>query len=364
MDECVRRNQDKDNPRAWCADVMRKTEEHCKGNHMRSGLRSARPVAKLRQGRTDWFRITNKKGNTAEIYIYDEIGWFGTTAQGFVDQLRDITAPRIDLHLNSPGGDVFDGFAIYQALLDHHATIHVLVDGLAASAASFIAQAGDRVTMGKAAMMMIHDAFGLAIGNAKDMRELADRLDTISNTIAGVYSERAGGPVDFWREAMQAESWYSAEEAVTAGLADEVRERQSKDDPETDVEDTWDLSVFTYAGRSHAPAPELPAAGRYPSGSRSAAPPQAAPRPDTEPRRAGRPEQGDNSGAVPPSSGLPEITWDAEMVERFRVTMAGHVEQAPAIPDPPPPEPEPPASDPLFDPLDFISAIREATHAR
>ncbi|HEV8653332.1 MAG TPA: head maturation protease, ClpP-related [Actinomycetes bacterium] len=232
----------------------------------RRRLRLARPVA--RQGQS-WYRIQGKAAEVADVYIYDEISWWGITAQDFVNELREVTAPKVNLHLNSPGGDVFDAHAIYQALVDHPAEVTTLVDSLAASAASVIAMAGERIVMGKAAMLMIHDAWGLAIGNAADMRDMAARLDKISNVIAGVYAERAGGPLEFWRQAMLEESWYDAEEAVAAGLADEVRSRKasSPDDGDGDgqgdgegqgPEDRWDLSVFTYAGRRKAPAPPIP----------------------------------------------------------------------------------------------------------
>lgn len=231
----------------------------------RRRLRLARPVARQSQS---WYRIANATSETAEIYIYDEISWWGITAQQFVDELRQITASRIDLHLNSPGGDVFDAFAIYQALVDHKAEVTTLVDSLAASAASVVAMAGERIVMGRAAMMMIHDAWGLAIGNAADMRDTAERLDKISNTIASVYAERAGGPLEFWRAAMLEESWYNADESVQAGLADEVRTRSSQGDGDqpADPENSWDLSIFTYAGRRQAPAPKLrPAARQAPA---------------------------------------------------------------------------------------------------
>jgi len=225
-------------------------------------LRLARPVA--RQGQS-WYRISGKASEVAEIYIYDEISWWGITAQTFVDELREITAPQIDLHLNSPGGDVFDAHAIYQALVDHKAQVTTLIDGLAASAASVIAMAGERIVMGRAAMLMIHDAWGLAIGNAADMRDMAARLDKISDVIASVYAERAGGPLEFWRAAMVEESWYDADEAVQAGLADEVSSRKAGDqggdgdgDQGERPEDRWDLSVFTYAGRRQAPTPPIP----------------------------------------------------------------------------------------------------------
>ena len=219
-------------------------------------LKTARPVARLRQGRTDWYRIVDKMDGPAEVYIYDEIGYWGVTAKDFVDELRQVNAASIDLHLNSPGGDVFDGIAIYQALVDHSASVRTIVDSLAASAASFIAQAGDPVIMTPAATMMIHDAFGIAVGNAADMRDLADRLDKVSDTIAGIYAERAGGTVTAWRDAMRAESWYDADEAVAAGLASEVRAGPGQRDA---TQDSWDLSIFSYAGRQLAPTPPMPA---------------------------------------------------------------------------------------------------------
>jgi ATP-dependent protease ClpP protease subunit len=174
----------------------------------------------------DWYRIENADGDRAELYIYGVIGsdWDpdDVTAGSFTRDLRNIKAPNIDLHINSPGGLVFDGVAIYSALLNHPATVDVSVDGIAASAASFVAMAGDTITVEKPAKMMIHNAHGLVIGNADDMREMADLLADLDGTIATIYSDRAGGPVEKWREAMRAETWYSASEAVEAGLADRV----------------------------------------------------------------------------------------------------------------------------------------------
>jgi ATP-dependent protease ClpP protease subunit len=216
-------------------------------------LKLSRPVAQLVQGRRDWYRIDNKSSKVADIYIYDEIGYFSITAQDFVKDLQGLNPETINLHINSPGGDVFDGIAIYNALLDHRATVNVNIDSLAASIASVIAMAGDTRTIAKAGTMMIHDGHGLSIGNAADMREMADLLDKMSDTIAGVYADRAGGDVKSWRTAMKDESWYTAEEAVAAGLADEVR------GGEESAENSWDLSIFAYAGRKHAPAPAVAA---------------------------------------------------------------------------------------------------------
>ena len=214
-------------------------------------LRTARPTARLRQGRNDWYRIENKADGPASVYIYDEIGYFGVTAKDFVNDLNGITASEIDLHLNSPGGDVFDGIAIYESLKSHSAKINVVVDSLAASAASFIAMAGDTVTMARNAQMMIHDAMGLCVGNAADMEEMIGLLNKCSDNIADIYAQRAGGTADSWREKMKAETWYSAQEAVDAGLADSVKGADSSDNK---TDNTWDLSIFNFAGRENAPA--------------------------------------------------------------------------------------------------------------
>lgn len=169
-----------------------------------------------------WYEIKNIAADVAEVAIYDEIGFWGVTASDFVRDIQGVTAKSLTLHINSPGGDVFDGIAILNALRQHPATVNVVVDGLAASAASFIAMAGDTVAMAPNAMLMIHEASGLVIGNAQDMRELADLLDKTSSNIASVYAQRAGGDPETWRTAMRAETWYSDQEAVDAHLADQI----------------------------------------------------------------------------------------------------------------------------------------------
>lgn len=225
-------------------------------------LKSARSVVNLRKGRTDWYRIENVKRatadqpSTADIYIYDEIGYFGVTASDFVRDLQAVDVNEISLHLNSPGGDVFEGIAIYNALKNHKATVATFIDGLAASAASFIAMAGDTVVIERNAQMMIHDAHGLCIGNANDMSSMVDLLDKNSDNIADIYAQKAGGTVKDWRAAMRAETWYSADEALQAGLADEVSGGNKKDSVE---DNSWDLSVFAFAGREKAPAPRIAA---------------------------------------------------------------------------------------------------------
>jgi len=217
--------------------------------------KTARPRAQLRQGRTDWYKITNSVGGApAVLHLYDEIGYWGITASDLVAELSALDVSAIDVHINSPGGEIFDGIAITNALRAHRATVTTYVDSLAASIASVIAMAGDRVVMAPNSQLMIHDGSGLCIGNAAEMREMADLLDRQSDNIAAVYAEKAGGDVADWRALMTAETWYTAEEAVAAGLADEVsptRNPSSGNSPEN----SWDLSIFRYASRAEAPAP-------------------------------------------------------------------------------------------------------------
>lgn len=213
--------------------------------------RLKRPTARLQNSRTDWYRIQNK-ATKPEIFIYDEIGYFGHTAKGFADDLAEITADELTVHLNSPGGDIFDGLAIYQALKAHSAQVTVHVDGIAASIASVIAMAADKLVMAPKATMMIHDGWSMSVGNAQDMRKMADLLDKQSDIIASVYADRTEQPADFWRDRMRDETWYNAQEALDAGLADEIegQEKQTAEEP-------FDLSVFAHAGRDKAPAPVL-----------------------------------------------------------------------------------------------------------
>lgn len=190
-----------------------------------------------------WYRIKNSAdGETSDIYIYDEImpawmvEWWGSgvSAEGLIEALNEISANQINVRINSPGGDVFEAIAIYNSLVSHPADINVYVDALAASAASIIAMSGDTITMMVGSQMMIHDAMGVEMGNAADMRAMADFLDKQSDNIASIYASKAGGDVADWRAVMLAETWMFAEEAVEMGLADSV---YSADQPEEDQPD-------------------------------------------------------------------------------------------------------------------------------
>jgi ATP-dependent protease ClpP protease subunit len=233
------------------------------------------------------FELRNADGaddTAAELMIYSEIGGgesgYGLTAAAFAEQLATVTAKNLTVRLNSGGGSVWDGLAIANLLRSHQARVKVMVDGIAASIASVIMLAGDEIEIGRQAQVMVHDAIGLTLGNPADHREMADLLDQQSDNIAAAYRDRAGGRIDTWRNRMRAESWFSAEEAVAVGLADRVAARPAKKsgetepaapgmEPEPDEEEKedggkkapmpaaaqWDLSIFRYAGREHAPDP-------------------------------------------------------------------------------------------------------------
>ena len=185
-------------------------------------MRAARTA---REPVRDWYRVTNDVSHaTASVYVYDSIGYPGVSAQDLVREIDALDVAEIHVHLNSPGGDAFDAVAIYNALLSHPANVIVHVDGLAASAASFIAQAGDTRLIARNAQMMIHDAQGVCMGAAVDMRTVADLLDKVSDNIADIYAQRGGGTAPAWRKRMQDTVWYTAAEAVAVGLADRIED--------------------------------------------------------------------------------------------------------------------------------------------
>lgn len=196
---------------------------------------------------------------SAEVHVYGAIGqdmWGdGVDSSEFVKTIDGLDVDRLTVHVNSPGGDAFAGIAMMNALRRQSAQVDVTVDGLAASAASYIAMGGDTLTMGRNSQLMIHDASGGCWGNAADMEKTADILSKLSDQVAGVYAEKAGGDAAQWRDVMRAETWYTPDEAVAAGLADSVDESRK---PADDSPQDFDLRFFNYAGRRGAPAPVFP----------------------------------------------------------------------------------------------------------
>jgi len=173
-----------------------------------------------------WYTITNK-ADKAEIWIYEMIGqdfWTGdgVTAKTFQEDLSKIKASQIDLHINSPGGDVFDGNTIYNLLKQHPANVTTYIDGLAASIASVIALAGDQIYMAENALFMMHNPSGLVIGQASDMRKMADTLDKVRDSLSKVYSGKTGKDESEINALLEAETWLNADEAMELGLVDEI----------------------------------------------------------------------------------------------------------------------------------------------
>lgn len=182
------------------------------------------------ENRASWYQIRNAQSDTAEILVYDEIGgsWLGggIEAKKFVEDLRAITAKTINVRINSPGGSVFDGFAIYNALRRAPARIVVDIDGMALSIASVIALSGHEIRMAKNALYMIHDPAGMVMGTAEDMRSMADTLEKVKQNIAGVYQDKTLKPLTQLEQLMSAETWYTASEAKDAGFIDTITDER------------------------------------------------------------------------------------------------------------------------------------------
>ncbi|HBB1446330.1 TPA: Clp protease ClpP [Escherichia coli] len=182
---------------------------------------SATPKASMKN--KSWFRMQAGGPGDADIYIYDEIGFWGVTAKQFVSELNalgDIT--HINLHINSPGGDVFEGIAIFNALKTHGASITVYVDGVAASMASVIAMVGNPVIMPENTFMMIHKPFGFTGGDAEDMRTYADLLDKVEAVLLPAYAQKTGKTTDEIAAMLADETWMSGAECLAHGFADQV----------------------------------------------------------------------------------------------------------------------------------------------
>jgi ATP-dependent Clp endopeptidase proteolytic subunit ClpP len=160
-----------------------------------------------------------------KIYLYDEIGpaYYGLLdGKWMVDELAKAGGQDVELRINSPGGSVFDGQAMYTALAGYGGKVTAHIDSLAASAASFVMMAASSVKIAENAMIMIHKAWGFAMGNAGDMRQTADLLDKIDAGLVAQYVARTGQTEEQIREWMTAETWMDAKEAVDRGFADEI----------------------------------------------------------------------------------------------------------------------------------------------
>ena len=209
--------------------------------------------------------VAKADSSEVDIFLYDHIvssedeaeWWGGVAPESFVKAVYAVDPSHtINLRVNSPGGSVFAARAMEQALRAHKGKVVVHIDGLAASAATFVSMAGDEVVMAKGAMFMIHKAWTGMWGNAEDLRKEADLLDKIDGTLAETYADKTGKDIAAITEWMAAETWFTAQEALDAGFATSIAEAEAK-------ALAWDLSAYQNAPKAErqtqpepAPAPE------------------------------------------------------------------------------------------------------------
>ncbi len=210
-------------------------------------------------------RLANKglgsfraEGNT--IWLYDAIAsdddeaeyFGGVSPSAFIAQLKAMTGP-VSLRIHSPGGSVFGAQAMVAAIRQYDGPITAQVDALAASAASVVAVACASCAMVPGSLMMIHKAWGMMIGNSDDALDMAALLDKIDGNIAAAYAEKAGGKTEDFLALMKAQTWFTADEAVAANLADEMTQANTQR-----AQAKWDMSAYASAPQFETP----PAQGR------------------------------------------------------------------------------------------------------
>lgn len=211
------------------------------------------------------FEAISGDGEDATIYVYDVIVsseaeaelWGGVAPGAFAKQIASLKGKTIHLRINSPGGSVFGARAIEQAIREHDGRVIAHVDGYAASAASFLMLAAAEVVMSPGAMVMVHNAWTIAYGNAEDLVATAALLEKIDSTLVASYAARTGKDAETVRGWMAAETWFTAEEAVAAGFADAV----ASDAQPQARSPSWDLSAYANAPRAQACGAACPSCG-------------------------------------------------------------------------------------------------------
>lgn len=201
------------------------------------------------RGKGAGLKVQGAAEDEATIYVYDAIGsWYGVAAADFVRELQAVTASTIHLRINSPGGDVFDARAMKTALEQHSAKVVAHVDGLAASAASFLMLGADEIEISDGAFVMVHNAWTVALGNAAELRETAELLDKVDQTIVNDYRKKSGAADADVKAWMSAETWFTSAEALEKGLVDRVAGEATADAR------AFDLSAYRNAPRALADA--------------------------------------------------------------------------------------------------------------
>jgi len=170
-----------------------------------------------------WYSINAKQTDKfVDVYLYDEVGSYGVSAKDFVEDIKLLKGKDIYLHVNCVGGEVFDGMAIYNTLKKYKGKVVAYVEGIAASMGSVIPLAADEIIMSENSLYMIHNAWGGAMGEAKDMRKTATLLDKLSSEIANIYSKKTNLPLSQIEEMMDEETWFNSEEALQYGFIDRI----------------------------------------------------------------------------------------------------------------------------------------------
>lgn len=192
--------------------------------------------------RPDWFSVRGEEGSDGplEVFIYDIIGWPFDDVSNLVQRLALEPERNVNVRINSPGGDVFDGLALLNALKTHQGIVTTRIEGLAASMASVVAMAGNEVQAHKSAMLMIHEPWVFAAGDQHELREIADVLGKISGNLLDVYYDKAGSGKRQLKKEMEDETWFTAEEAHTRKLVDTVLDEPAE-------KAAFDLSMFAHA---------------------------------------------------------------------------------------------------------------------
>jgi ATP-dependent Clp protease, protease subunit len=258
-----------------------------------------------------WFTMKNEEEKGAEIVIYDEIGksfWNeeAVSAKSFLDSLSGLgDVETITLRINSPGGDIFDGVAIHNAIKNHKAKVTAHVDGIAASAASYIAMAADKIVMPANAFMLIHGASGFVFGNADDMRAVAGDLDRVDKSITATYVSRSKSTTAKIKAIMKEDRLMDAAEAKELGLADEVTK-------ETKMAAHFSLRLLPQAAAERL---------RAETGAEQGDPPPAAPEPES-PGVQSPPEPPDSPPPPEPQPTAQVIDLKKEGIEEHKKYVA------------------------------------------
>tara|TARA_R100000655_G_scaffold32659_1_gene64625 strand:+ start:7322 stop:8317 length:996 start_codon:yes stop_codon:yes gene_type:complete len=175
--------------------------------------------------KNSWYTFKNSSnGQPAEVLIYEQIGDWGVTAQNFIKDVQSVGKSDLTVRINSVGGSVFDGLAIYNILRSHKGNVNVKIEGLAASIASIIALGGDNIEMAENGFFMIHNPFGNSFGDAEEMRKTADLLDKIKKELVSVYAKQSSLTESEIQDMMDEETWLTSQEALEMGFVDTITE--------------------------------------------------------------------------------------------------------------------------------------------